>query len=138
MANTKKIKIGEVSKEQKNVLDQQLEHLVQQLKQRIDQYERYHNKPYPIQLKENNEYDYINPSHYIQEDGKQTWERMVEEFGEFETAVFCKLNAYKYADRMGKKPNEDIEREKKKIQWYEDKAAELFQILDKKNNKIKY
>lgn len=133
MADTKKIKTV-VSDEKKNLLDKQLEQLTTQFKQRLDQYERIHNKPYPIQLKEGNDYDYINPSHYVQEDGRQTWEHMVDEFGEYETAIFCKLNAYKYADRMGKKPNEDIEREKKKIQWYKDKAAELFEIIE--NRKI--
>lgn len=75
-------------------------------------------------------YDYINPQHYVQEDGRQTWEHMVDEFGVYETAIFCKLNAYKYNDRKGKKPNEEIEREQKKIDWYEAKAKELF-VLDK-------
>ena len=129
MASTKKIKTV-ISNDEKSKVDEQVKHLIVQLEQKLDQYNRYHGQQYPIQLKEIDEYDYINPSHYVQGDGRQTWEHMIDEFGEFETAVFCKLNAYKYADRIGKKPNEDVEREKKKIQWYEDKAIELFQRVD--------
>ena len=83
---------------------------------------------------ENDNYDYINPSHYIQDDGRQTWEHMVDKFGLEETAIFCKLNAYKYADRRGKKPGENTEREDKKIEWYEEKAKELYKLI-KENNK---
>lgn len=133
MSNTKGTKLN-VSDDQKGKLDQQLEQLVNQLKQRSEQYESFHGKPYHIQLKESSDYDYINPEHYVQDDGRQTWEHMVDEFGEYETAVFCKLNAYKYADRSGKKPNEDVEREQKKIDWYESKAGELFEIIE--NNRV--
>jgi hypothetical protein len=133
MASTKKVRTV-VSEGEKTLLDKQLDQLVEQLKQRLDQYERIHGKPHSVSLKEGNDYDYINPAHYVQEDGRQTWEHMVDEFGEYETAIFCKLNAYKYADRMGKKPNEDVDREKKKIQWYEDKARELFEKVEGFNN----
>ena len=81
-------------------------------------------EPQPQKQKE--DYDYINPQHYVQDDGRQTWEHMVDEFGLYETAIFCKINAYKYNDRIGKKPNEDVEREQKKIDLYEAKAHELF------------
>lgn len=133
MSNTKKIRT-EVSNDQKDKLDQQVDQLANQLKQRLEQYEKFNGKPHPIQLKEGDGYDYINPSHYVQNDGRQTWEHMVDEFGEYETAVFCKLNAYKYADRIGKKPNEDVGREQKKIEWYENKAAELFEIVENKKH----
>ena len=129
MASTKGIRT-EVTDGQRSKLDQQLNQLVDQLKQRLDQYEKLNGKPYHVSLKNGNDYDYINPAHYVQGDGRQTWEHMVDQFGEFETAIFCKLNAYKYTDRMGKKPNEDVDREKKKIQWYEDKARELFERIE--------
>lgn len=83
-------------------------------------------------------YDYINPQHYVQDDGKQTWERMVEKYGVYKTAIFCELNAFKYQDRRGKKPNEEVEREDKKIKWYEDKAADLYELLDDMGDKIIY
>jgi hypothetical protein len=133
MANTKKIRT-EITDAEKTKLDQQLKQLVEQLSQRLDQYEKINGKPYHTTLKEGVDYDYVNPQHYVQEDGRQTWEHMIDEFGEYETAIFCKLNAYKYTDRMGKKPNEDIEREKKKIQWYEDKARELFERIERFND----
>lgn len=89
--------------------------------------------PYEVKLKSET-YDYINPDHYKQDDGKQTWERMIEEYGKFKTAIFCELSAFKYRDRMGRKPNENIEREKGKIEWYDKKALEL-ELEDKTLNK---
>lgn len=71
------------------------------------------------------EYDFINPSHYIQDDGKQTWERMVDIWGVENTALWCEMTAFKYQDRMGKKPGEDEQRELNKIKWYTEKAKEL-------------
>ena len=132
MSNTKRVKT-EITDQQKSLLDAQLDQGIAQLKQRLDQYEKMHGKPYPTQLKEGDDYDYVNPQHYVQDDGRQTWEHMVDDFGAYETAVFCKLNAYKYQDRIGKKPNEDVEREQKKIDWYEAKAAELFELIEREN-----
>ena len=136
MTSTKRARL-EVTDQQKNTLNLQLEQLTTQLKQRLEQYEKQTGTPYRVQLKEGSDYDYINPQHYVQDDGRQTWEHMVDDFGLYETAIFCKINAYKYADRIGKKPNEDIEREQKKIDWYEAKAAELFSLDDDKKNWIK-
>lgn len=74
-------------------------------------------------------YDYIKPDHYKQEDGRQTIDLMVDEFGLLNTAIFCELNAFKYASRMGKKPGEDEARERAKMEWYENKANELYSYL---------
>jgi len=74
------------------------------------------------------EYDFINPPHYIQNDGRQTWERMLDYWTIKEVALWCKISAFKYQDRMGKKPNEDIKREEKKIEWYLNKAKELEEL----------
>ena len=78
-------------------------------------------------------YEYINsPKHYQQDDGKETWERMVDKWGEENTALWCEITAFKYQDRMGKKPDENIEREQGKIEWYLNKAKELREIVGKK------
>lgn len=75
---------------------------------------------------ENNDYDYINPQHYVADDGRQTWERMVDKWGLEATALWCEMTAFKYTDtRMGNKPNEDVVREQKKVKWYLEKAKEL-------------
>lgn len=70
-------------------------------------------------------YDYINPDHYKQEDGKETWERMVDIWGVDATALWCEMTAFKYQERIGKKPGESVERETEKINWYIKKAYEL-------------
>ena len=52
--------------------------------------------------------DPINPDHYKDEDGKECWEAMVEEFGKIDTFTFFRLNAFKYRFRAGKKgPKEE-------------------------------
>lgn len=76
-------------------------------------------------------YDFIRPDHYKKEDGRETINLMVEQFGIEEVAIFCKLNAFKYADRKGKKPGEDEEREEAKRFWYEAKAKELYSKINK-------
>lgn len=90
-------------------------------------YEKQSGEKFPLKFTDRKDinYDYINPQHYVQEDGKQTWERMVDKYGLEATAIFCELNAYKYKERMGKKPNEELKREMNKAEWYEKKAKEL-------------
>ena len=76
------------------------------------------------------EYDYINPKHYLAKDGRQTWERMVDEWGLEKTALWCEMTAFKYSDvRIGNKPNEDAIRDQKKIDWY---LAKVDAIRDQK------
>lgn len=113
---------------EKDSIKQQLDTLIEQVKVILNDYQEVVGKPYPIELKQTDGYDYINPQHYVQDDGRQTWEHMVDKFGLEETAIFCKLNAYKYSDRRGRKPGEDTEREDKKIKWYTEKATELFAL----------
>jgi len=77
-------------------------------------------------------YEYVeSPEHYIQDDGRQTWEHMVDKWGEEKTALWCEMTAYKYKDRIGRKPGEDVEREQGKIDWYENRAKELRAIAKK-------
>ena len=90
---------------------------------------------YPLTIvdgEEKDKYDFINPEHYVQDDGRQTWEHMVDKWGEEKTALWCEMTAFKYQDRIGRKPGEDEEREKNKIKWYEDKAEELRTLAKKK------
>ena len=76
-------------------------------------------------MKKTEEYDHINPSHYVQEDGRQTWERMLDYWTKEEVALWMEMTVFKYQDRMGKKPTESEERDQKKIDWYTKKAEEL-------------
>lgn len=74
------------------------------------------------------EYDYINPSHYT----KYTFEviEMMEKvYGAEWTAIYCELTIMKYRLRMGDKPNEPVERDMKKVKWYETKLKELREKL---------
>jgi len=73
---------------------------------------------------ENKEYDHINPNHYKQ-GVKETWEQMVDIFGLESFVTYCKLNAYKYMSRLGKKPDQPIERDMQKATWYLKKLEEL-------------
>lgn len=121
-------------KEKEN-LKLEIDQLIDTLQNKFEEYKNLTGKQYPLELKQTNGYDYINPQHYVQDDGRQTWEHMVDEFGLEETAIFCKLNAYKYSDRRGRKPGEDIEREDKKIKWYTEKAAELFALAEEQGGR---
>jgi len=76
------------------------------------------------------DYDYINPSHYKEEGKKETWEQMVDIWGIEKFIAHCEMCAFKYKQRLGKKPNEPIERDLSKIEWYENKAKELREKLN--------
>ena len=118
-------------------LTRQIEIQREQLQNSLNQYKQKFGE-YPLKMinpieEEKQKYEFVNsPAHYQQEDGKETWERMVEKWGEEKTALWCEMTAFKYEDRMGKKPGEDIEREKGKIEWYKNKAEELRAVAKKK------
>lgn len=77
-------------------------------------------------MEEKKEYDYVNhPSHYNREGEKETWEKMCDIWGKEATSQWCEMTAYKYADRIGDKPNEDVRREAGKIKAYLAKAEEF-------------
>jgi chitinase len=69
-------------------------------------------------------YDFINPNHYKQGE-KETWEMMLEIWGKEAFITHCQMTAYKYMQRLGKKPDNPIEQDLKKAKWYLDKAQEL-------------
>ena len=70
------------------------------------------------------DYDFVNPSHY-KDNGKEVWEMMLELWGKDKFIAHCEMCAFKYRMRLGKKPNEPIDRDLSKAKWYEDKANEL-------------
>lgn len=75
-------------------------------------------------MSDKKEYDYINPSHYLI-GGKETFDIMVEIWGIESAITHCEMTAFKYRMRLGKKPDQPIERDLAKAKWYEDKANEL-------------
>jgi hypothetical protein len=69
-------------------------------------------------------YDYINPDHY-KKFSVEVIEMMVLIWGEDATAKHCEMCAFKYRLRMGEKPDQPIEQDMKKVNWYLNKAKEL-------------
>jgi hypothetical protein len=70
------------------------------------------------------EYDMVNPNHYKQGD-KETWEQMLEIWGKDAFIKHCEITAFKYIQRLGKKPNNSIEQDLEKARWYLNKAYDL-------------
>jgi hypothetical protein len=70
------------------------------------------------------EYDFVNPKHY-QEFSVEVIDMMAAIWGKEATALHCEMCAFKYRLRIGSKPNQSIEDELGKINWYMEKAKEL-------------
>lgn len=71
-------------------------------------------------------YEYVeHPDHYNKPGEKETWEKMCDIWGPEKCALWCEMTAYKYADRIGSKPGEDVQREANKIKVYMAKAEEF-------------
>lgn len=64
-----------------------------------------------------------SPAHYNSFE-KETWEMMIDIWGEEKFVAFCEMNAFKYKMRAGTKPNESITRDIQKADWYLKKAKE--------------
>lgn len=74
--------------------------------------------------KEVKEYDYINPNHY--KDGSmEVIDMMVKIWGIEKVIAHCEMTAFKYRMRAGKKPDQPIQRDLEKANWYINKAKEL-------------
>lgn len=74
------------------------------------------------------EYDFINPDHYkgsVSGFNMDAIDIMEKVFGKEEVMQWCIMTAFKYRLRLGKKPNESIERDLQKEEWYLKKAQEL-------------
>lgn len=73
----------------------------------------------------NDNYEMVNhPSHYNNYD-IEAIDMMARIWGPEATAQFCIMTAFKYRMRMGTKPNNSIEQDIKKEQWYLKKAKEF-------------
>ena len=70
------------------------------------------------------DYDFINPSHY-KKFSVETIDMMVAIWGKEATALHCEMCAFKYRLRMGEKPEQPVERDFGKENWYLNKANEL-------------
>lgn len=73
---------------------------------------------------EKDNYDYINPQHY-KTGGIEVFDMMVLIWGVEKAIAHCEMTAFKYRMRVGKKPDQPIERDLEKAKWYENKATEL-------------
>lgn len=70
------------------------------------------------------EYDFVNPDHYKQF-SYEAIEMMEAIWGKEATALHCEMCAFKYRIRMGVKPDQPIELDMRKVNWYMAKAKEL-------------
>ena len=70
-------------------------------------------------------YEYVNhPSHYNAW-SMETIDMMVKLYGREQTAQWCEMTAFKYAMRMGFKPDNSVQQDLDKRNWYLNKAKEL-------------
>lgn len=69
-------------------------------------------------------YDYVNPTHYRYQN-KEVIDMMIDIWGKEAVSKHCEITAFKYRMRMGRKPEQPIERDLEKAKWYEQKAKEL-------------
>ena len=77
------------------------------------------------------EYEMVNhPSHYNQYD-IEVIDMIIKIWGPEAAALWCDITAFKYRMRMGTKPDNSIEQDIKKEQWYLNKAKEIKENLIK-------
>jgi len=122
-----------VTEQLKEILFSEVTSAIALVTNALDDYKELVGSEYPAKIVKvtQEDYDYVRPQHYKQEDGRETWEIMVDIYGPEKVADWCELTAYKYKSRMGKKPNEGIDREQGKIDWYENKAREIREKIGK-------
>ena len=88
----------------------------------VEQYEKEHTPKV-----ETPDYEHVeHPSHYNHY-SSETIDMMVAIWGKEKVADWCEITAFKYRMRMGTKPDNSIEQDLKKEQWYLNKAKELRQ-----------
>lgn len=73
-------------------------------------------------------YDFVKPDHYKQFQ-METIDMMIKIWGIEAVIVHCEITAFKYKMRLGLKPDQPVERDLKKVQWYIDKAEELRSLI---------
>ena len=85
-----------------------------------EQYEKEHNSKV-----ETPSYEHVeHPAHYNTYP-METISMMVAIWGKEKVADWCEITAFKYRMRMGTKPDNSIEQDLKKEQWYLNKAKQL-------------
>jgi hypothetical protein len=83
------------------------------------------------------DYDHISPPHY-KNYSMEVIDMMIAIFGTEATATYCEMTAFKYRMRMGTKPNNSVEQDLQKEDWYLKKAKELKKdIIREVNNFVK-
>lgn len=75
-------------------------------------------------LRTESDYDYVNPDHY-KKWMHEVWEMEIAIWGKEAFIIHAEMAAFEYRMRAGDKPNQPIEREIQKAQWWIDKANEL-------------
>lgn len=81
--------------------------------------------PYFDIIDENKAYEMVNhPEHYNMY-STEVIDMMENIWGTEATALWCEMTAFKYRMRMGTKPENPIEQDIKKENWYLNKAKEL-------------
>lgn len=79
------------------------------------------------------EYEMVNhPTHYNQYD-IEVIDMIIKIWGPEAAALWCDITAFKYRMRMGTKPDNSIEQDIKKEQWYLKKSKEIRENLINKN-----
>ena len=79
-------------------------------------------------------YDFVNhPQHYNQW-SMEVIDMMQKIYGLENTAIFCEMNAFKYAMRMGFKPTDNIQQDINKRNWYLNKANEIKNLINNNND----
>lgn len=72
----------------------------------------------------NEKYDYVHPNHY-KKYSVEVIDMFEKIYGKKETALWCEMTALKYRMRMGMKPEQSVELDLQKENWYLNKANEL-------------
>lgn len=80
-------------------------------------------------MREETSIEQVNhPSHY--QGSIECIDAMVAAFGNDDTAMFCRINAFKYVWRAGKKASNTQTQDLKKAVWYLNKAVELLESIE--------
>lgn len=74
-------------------------------------------------------YESVNSPKHYNNYSIEVIDMMVSIWGVEKTIAFCEMNAFKYRMRMGTKPDNAIDQDLKKEQWYLDKAKQLHGTL---------
>ena len=71
------------------------------------------------------EYELVNHPQHYNNYRFECIDMMERIWGKEATALWCEMTAFKYRMRVGTKPNNSIEQDLKKEQWYLNKVKEL-------------